>query len=86
MLFKTTFISAVALLFANQTMGAAIEERATLTATNAYAACNCPNNCNRKAGSSCKFYKGPSDNSGTTSGKCYKPNSNPYSDFECIPN
>ena len=32
-------------------------------------ACNCPNNCSYKEGSSCKFYGGPSDNSGIISGR-----------------
>jgi hypothetical protein len=31
-------------------------------------ACNCPNNCRHKQGSSCKFYSGPSDTSSVISG------------------
>ncbi|THC89984.1 hypothetical protein EYZ11_010558 [Aspergillus tanneri] len=33
-------------------------------------ACNCPNNCSHKQGSSCKYYSGPSDGSQVVSGKC----------------
>jgi hypothetical protein len=32
-------------------------------------ACNCPNNCSHKQGSSCKFYSGPSDTSKVISGR-----------------
>ena len=32
-------------------------------------ACNCPNNCSHKAGSSCKYYSGPSDNSPVVKGR-----------------
>ncbi|KAI2603691.1 hypothetical protein GGR54DRAFT_644543 [Hypoxylon sp. NC1633] len=75
MLFKTTIFSTVALLMASGAMGAAIdtpanEARAALTATDPYYACNCPNNCSHKAGSSCKYYDGPSDSSDTVSGTC----------------
>lgn len=31
-------------------------------------ACNCPNNCSYKKGHSCKYFKGPSDNSPIVSG------------------
>ncbi|RKU41808.1 hypothetical protein DL546_002660 [Coniochaeta pulveracea] len=33
------------------------------------AACNCPNNCSHKQGSSCKFYTGPSDTSPIANGR-----------------
>ncbi|KAI1412337.1 hypothetical protein F5Y13DRAFT_190330 [Hypoxylon sp. FL1857] len=85
MLFKTAVVSFFALLCANQAAGAALEPRLALIATTAYAACNCPNNCSHKKGSSCKFYSGPTDDSGVLKGKCAKPNSYPGSDLECIP-
>ncbi|KAI0127381.1 hypothetical protein BJ170DRAFT_683228 [Xylariales sp. AK1849] len=88
---KTFIISAAALLCANQVMGAAIterseliNERAALIATDAYYACNCPNNCSYKKGTKCKFYSGPSDTSDTNSGTCQYPNSNPYASLECV--
>ncbi|KAI1399916.1 hypothetical protein F4819DRAFT_488144 [Hypoxylon fuscum] len=84
MLFKTSIIAAFALQFANQAMGVAIDDRAALVATDAYSACNCPNNCEKKAGDKCKFYSGPSDESKKTSGKCYKPNGNPLASIQCI--
>ncbi|KAI0835444.1 hypothetical protein F5Y06DRAFT_299589 [Hypoxylon sp. FL0890] len=77
MFFKTAIVSAVALLFANQAMGAA------LIATDPVAACNCPNNCSHGNGSSCKYYAGPSDSSSVVSGKC-----TPEADgtLTCVPN
>ncbi|KAI0135662.1 hypothetical protein F4814DRAFT_402094 [Daldinia grandis] len=54
MYFKTAVVFAIAFLFAGQAMGA------TLIAADAYAACNCPSNCSRKVGSSCKYYADPS--------------------------
>ncbi|KAG6034675.1 hypothetical protein E4U41_006460 [Claviceps citrina] len=41
---------------------------ATAIATDAYHACNCPNNCSYKAGSGCKYRGGPSGNSPVLSG------------------
>ncbi|KAH6645469.1 hypothetical protein BKA67DRAFT_696517 [Truncatella angustata] len=77
MQFSTAIYSTVALLMASKAMGAAIEvrdsevaQRAAMVATSPYYACNCPNNCSHKSGSSCKFYSGPSDNSDSVSGKC----------------
>ncbi|KAI1649663.1 uncharacterized protein F4817DRAFT_313390 [Daldinia loculata] len=75
MYFKTAIVSAVALLFAGQAMGAA------LIATNPDAACNCPNNCSHKDGSSCKYYAGPSDSSTVVSGKCRNQNGS----LTCVP-
>ncbi|KAI1206703.1 uncharacterized protein F4807DRAFT_437961, partial [Annulohypoxylon truncatum] len=62
MQFKSAAISAIALLFAGQAMGAA------LIATDPVAACNCPNNCSHGNGSSCKYRAGPSDSSSVVSG------------------
>ncbi|KAI0123410.1 hypothetical protein BJ170DRAFT_697885 [Xylariales sp. AK1849] len=77
MLFKTTILSAAALLFASHAIGAAmpagqdVSPRATiLTATNPVAACNCPNNCSHKAGSSCAYKAGTSTDGSTVKGKC----------------
>ncbi|KAF9258710.1 hypothetical protein L218DRAFT_876652 [Marasmius fiardii PR-910] len=65
MLFKTaTFIPALVALFAGQAMGSA------LIATDPVSACGPPNNRGHKAGSSCKYYSGPSDNSPVLSGTC----------------
>ncbi|KAH9887058.1 hypothetical protein C8Q73DRAFT_795083 [Cubamyces lactineus] len=61
---RAMLIAALALLFTSRAMGDA------QIATNPVAACNCPNNCGYKAGHSCKFYAGPSDNSPVLSGKC----------------
>ncbi|KAI1081809.1 hypothetical protein F5B20DRAFT_58212 [Whalleya microplaca] len=85
MLFKTAAISIITLLFANQAMGAVIEDRAALTATDAYSACNCPNNCSHSKGSSCTYRGGPSDSSKKIYGYCYKPNGSPTADLQCIP-
>ncbi|KAI1661256.1 hypothetical protein F4813DRAFT_399279 [Daldinia decipiens] len=68
MYFKTAIVSAVALLFAGQAMGAA------LIASNPGAACNCPKNCSHKDGSSCKYYIGPSGSSPVVSGTCRNQN------------
>ncbi|OTA99232.1 hypothetical protein M426DRAFT_16636 [Hypoxylon sp. CI-4A] len=89
MQFTAAILSAATLLFANQAMGAAVDTRAVdpraaLIATDAFSACNCPNNCDHSAGSSCKYHAGPSDSSKTVSGKCNKPNGNPYASLECI--
>ncbi|OTA62654.1 hypothetical protein K449DRAFT_464778 [Hypoxylon sp. EC38] len=64
MFVKSAIVSAFALLFANQAMGAA------LIAVDAVAACNCPNNCSHGNGSSCKYLAGPSTSSSVISGKC----------------
>ncbi|KAK6066487.1 hypothetical protein SCUP234_03993 [Seiridium cupressi] len=90
MLFKTVFVCAVTLFSANGALGAAIdkssevEARAALVATDAYSACNCPNNCKHARGDSCKYYSGPSDNSEVTTGHCYFPNANPGASLECV--
>ena len=84
MLFRAAFLSLAALLFANQAIGAAISpEIATSPClfpsnqpqedvlSNLWGtdyACNCPNNCSHKQGSSCKYYSGPSDSSPVISG------------------
>ncbi|KAI2611689.1 uncharacterized protein GGS25DRAFT_205635 [Hypoxylon fragiforme] len=77
MQFKSTVFSTLALLMASTAIGAAIETpghevdaRAAMIATDPYYACNCPNNCKHKQGSSCKYYSGPSDKSGQISGTC----------------
>ncbi|KAI1086088.1 hypothetical protein F5B19DRAFT_480435 [Rostrohypoxylon terebratum] len=64
MQFKSALISAVALLFAGQAMGAA------MVAADPVTACNCPNNCSHVNGSSCKYHAGPSDKSSVVSGRC----------------
>ncbi|KAI4867927.1 hypothetical protein F4820DRAFT_467062 [Hypoxylon rubiginosum] len=61
---KTAVVSIMGLLFAGQTMGIAV------IATDPVSACNCPNNCSYKAGTSCRYYSGPSDSSPVLSGKC----------------
>ncbi|KAI1370487.1 hypothetical protein F4677DRAFT_451366 [Hypoxylon crocopeplum] len=73
MFFKTIIATAIAALFAGQVMG---------TATDPYAACNCPNNCSHQVNSSCKFYSGNSDNSDVVSGRCTSEGN--Y--LVCIPN
>ncbi|KAI1077833.1 hypothetical protein F5B20DRAFT_550518 [Whalleya microplaca] len=72
---KATILSVAALLFAGQAMGAA------LTAVDAVSACNCPNNCSHKVGSSCKYLAGPSTSSSVISGKCGEQNGQ----LTCIP-
>ncbi|KAK9414997.1 hypothetical protein SUNI508_10602 [Seiridium unicorne] len=90
MLFKSVIISAITLFSANGVMAAAInpgsevDARAALTATDAYSACNCPNNCKHKYGGSCKYLQGPSTNSDSISGHCFYPNGNPSAGLECI--
>ncbi|KAJ8087864.1 hypothetical protein AAF712_007021 [Marasmius tenuissimus] len=65
MFFRTaTIVSALTLLFAGQAMGAA------LIATDPVSACGPPNNSDHHAGSSCKYYAGPSDSSQVISGTC----------------
>ncbi|KAI9723323.1 MAG: hypothetical protein M1812_001206 [Candelaria pacifica] len=76
MLFKSTIIAAVAVLFASSAMGAAIAEpqaAGMLTkrvATDRGAACNCPNNCDHGPGSTCAFFDGPSSKSKVITGHC----------------
>ncbi|KAK8101884.1 uncharacterized protein PG998_006706 [Apiospora kogelbergensis] len=76
MLFKATLASAATLLFAAQAMGATmntgsdLDARAVLVATDKVSACNCPNNCSHKAGSSCKYRKDGTNGSPTIKGKC----------------
>ncbi|KAI0894046.1 hypothetical protein F4806DRAFT_473743 [Annulohypoxylon nitens] len=77
MQFKSALVSAVALLFAGQAMGAA------MIATDPVAACNCPNNCSHISGSSCKYRAGPSDSSSVVSGKCTPQNGG---QLKCMPN
>ncbi|KAF4463780.1 antifungsal 2 [Fusarium albosuccineum] len=87
MFFKTAIFSVFALLAANGAMGAALPEEAgdmqILIATDAYYACNCPNNCNHNQGSSCKFYSGPSDTDTITEGTCEYPNGNHLASLTC---
>ncbi|KAG6034676.1 hypothetical protein E4U41_006461 [Claviceps citrina] len=45
-------------------------EMQIMIATDPYFACNCPNNCSHKNGSSCKYYKNFSDSGPVASGKC----------------
>ncbi|KAF7594828.1 hypothetical protein BBP40_008158 [Aspergillus hancockii] len=61
--FSTALFSVMALLAANQVIGASVEVPRDY-------ACNCPNNCKHKQGSGCKYYSGPSDKSNVISGKC----------------
>ncbi|KAI1774998.1 hypothetical protein F4818DRAFT_441821 [Hypoxylon cercidicola] len=63
MFFKTAIVTAFVALFAGQVIG---------TATDSYAACNCPNNCKHKENSKCKFYSGASDTSKVLHGHCVK--------------
>ncbi|KAK0702737.1 hypothetical protein B0H67DRAFT_595030 [Lasiosphaeris hirsuta] len=79
MLFQTAISAAVALFSAHQAMASAVpisQEAAVdvpvniLIATDSYFACNCPNNCSHKQGSSCKYFTGPSNNSPVAKGKC----------------
>ncbi|KAF1959723.1 hypothetical protein CC80DRAFT_489823 [Byssothecium circinans] len=65
---KTVIVAAISALFASQAIAAAVsmDERAAMIAPDPIAACNCPNNCRHKNGSSCKFY----DNGNTISGEC----------------
>lgn len=82
MLFKTTtVVSAIALLFAGQAMGAALTatdpgsstskhpRSENLGITNdAVSACNCPNNCSHGIGSSCAYKAGSSTDGSTVNG------------------
>ncbi|KAE8154644.1 hypothetical protein BDV25DRAFT_135812 [Aspergillus avenaceus] len=74
MRYGATLLSAMALLAANQVIGAAIEAPYTVDAvqiaTSPFYACNCPNNCKHKQGTNCKYYGGPSDVSQVISGTC----------------
>ncbi|ESK88840.1 hypothetical protein Moror_17062 [Moniliophthora roreri MCA 2997] len=60
----TSLVAVVAVLFAGQVFGAAT------IATDPVSACNPPNNGDHHAGSSCKFYSGPSDSSPVVDGVC----------------
>ncbi|KAK9421868.1 hypothetical protein SUNI508_05469 [Seiridium unicorne] len=77
MLFKSTILSAMALVFASQAIGAAmpagqdVSPRAALIATDPVSACNCPNNCSHKAGSGCQYKAGVSTDGSTVSGSCF---------------
>ncbi|KAK8044411.1 hypothetical protein PG993_004435 [Apiospora rasikravindrae] len=74
MQFSSTFFSVITLLMASTAMGAAVapadqlDTREINVATDPVSACNCPNNCSKKNGSSCKFWA--SDGSHKISGKC----------------
>ncbi|KAI0442204.1 hypothetical protein F4803DRAFT_551366 [Xylaria telfairii] len=75
MQFNFAIISSTVLLMVNQASSAAVDtsaivNRAAQTATDPYYACNCPNNCSHKDGSSCAYYAGPSDTSGVVYGTC----------------
>ncbi|KAK8024403.1 hypothetical protein PG993_012469 [Apiospora rasikravindrae] len=78
MQFRAALASAAALFFAAQTMGAALDTgsdldtRAVLIATDKYTACNCPNNCSHKSGSSCKYRQDGTNGSPTFSGQNLK--------------
>ncbi|KAG5984640.1 hypothetical protein E4U55_003861 [Claviceps digitariae] len=78
-----TLLSAAAVLLIPQALAApsqdvtersdgvsARAEAAIAIATDPYFACNCPNNCSHKYGSSCKYYKNFSDKGPVASGKC----------------
>ncbi|KAG7096333.1 hypothetical protein E1B28_003777 [Marasmius oreades] len=76
MFFKsTTIISTLAALFVGQAMGG------VLIATDPVSACGPPNNNDHHAGSSCKFYSGPSDTSTVLSGTCVDRNGK----LTCVP-
>ncbi|KAG6188071.1 hypothetical protein E4U10_005341 [Claviceps purpurea] len=78
----STVLSAVAVLLANQAVAApgqdvtprdevsARAEMGAMIATDPYFACNCPNNCSHKEGSSCRYYKNFSDSGPVAKGKC----------------
>ncbi|KAH8165736.1 hypothetical protein CIB48_g2524 [Xylaria polymorpha] len=75
MQFNFAIISSTVLLMVSQASGAAVDtpaivNRAAETATDPYYACNCPNNCSHKAGSSCAYHAGPSDSSAVVHGTC----------------
>ncbi|KAI1394748.1 hypothetical protein F4819DRAFT_493151 [Hypoxylon fuscum] len=69
---KTVITTAIVALLAGQVVG---------IATDAYAACNCPNNCSHEVNSNCEFYTGNSDTSPTVTGRCTTENN--Y--LVCIP-
>lgn len=84
MYFKTIIAVATAVLFAGQAMGAAMiatnpcafpstslksNDLLLIFLSVADSACNCPNNCNHREGTSCRFYAGPSDNSPVLKGR-----------------
>ncbi|KAG7096314.1 hypothetical protein E1B28_003759 [Marasmius oreades] len=76
MFFKTaTIISTLAMLLVGQVMGG------VLIATDPVSACGPPNNKDHHAGSSCKFYSGPSDSSRVLSGTCVDRNGK----LTCVP-
>ncbi|KAI4869781.1 hypothetical protein F4820DRAFT_443859 [Hypoxylon rubiginosum] len=75
MQFKTVLVSALSVLFAGQTMGAA------LTAIDADSACRCPNNCSHHLGSSCAYKAGSSTDGSTINGSCQNGNGG----LTCIP-
>ncbi|KAF2789878.1 hypothetical protein K505DRAFT_327945 [Melanomma pulvis-pyrius CBS 109.77] len=60
MFFKNIIAVATVALFAGQAMSA------VMIAPDPISACNCPNNCQHKVGSSCKFYS----QGNTLSGEC----------------
>lgn len=75
MFFKTAIFTAVAALAANGVMAAAVPQESDapaevsiMIATDAYYACNCPNNCDYTQGSSCKYLSGPSSGDSSISG------------------
>ncbi|KAK6854648.1 hypothetical protein PG990_008116 [Apiospora arundinis] len=74
MQFSITIYSTFVLLMASTAMGAAVnpadqvEVREINVAKNAVDACNCPNNCGKKNGNSCKFWS--SDGGHQISGRC----------------
>ncbi|KAG2414014.1 hypothetical protein HFD88_003205 [Aspergillus terreus] len=63
--FTTALLSAMALLAANQVIGAAVEVPRDVDAIQI-----ATSPCCHKKGSSCKYYSGPSDDSKVISGKC----------------
>ncbi|GAW23462.1 hypothetical protein ANO14919_130210 [Xylariales sp. No.14919] len=81
MQFGLAVISSAALLMASQALGAAVGpphnvKRAAHTATDAYHACNCPNNCKHKYKSDCSWHVGYSDGSFVAYGWCDMQNGN----------
>ncbi|PKX91117.1 uncharacterized protein P174DRAFT_284701 [Aspergillus novofumigatus IBT 16806] len=70
--FSAALFSAMVLFATNQVIGASVEVPrgvgAIQIATSPYYACNCPNNCKHKQGSSCKYYSSSSDKSQVISG------------------
>ncbi|KAK3396190.1 hypothetical protein B0T20DRAFT_264213 [Sordaria brevicollis] len=81
MLFKSSsaIISIFALCMVSHALGASIPPSTEpinspiniYTARGPYLACNCPDNCEYRPGSTCKFYKDPLDvSSGVLKGRC----------------